>query len=431
MKSHENHLENKPEKQNKLGFLSRIFHKKSQQKSQNFIKKSDEISQLNSLQPTLVDLFSDINLPDPQAIISPEKAKNGAHTFLEMLISYFIQARPYFLIADGKLKQQLIMLHDLYLHLKELIIKTEESRPEFQIDIDLIKRRDVYQQAFDKKNAEYQELMINYDSMKQKWQRDIQEIDQQTVLINAETIVKNLQGFALAQTLNQEISENIARVEQAMNALNCCARFFCRVPASVQRLNQRIDQLEKQRTNLSNDTNALREKMLSRLKIERDIKEEALNTLINNRPALDESDYEAYIMIEGKIRAAENEYVHQVSDNVMFDFVRLYDLLSSINNELIHLYDGSSKSSQNNVQTFKTLREIFHAAKTEIKDRLKNFYCNEPGRFYFEDFLKKFRANKDESVRQAMMNGQASLDMIRDIFPNYQPGASFILGKKL
>lgn len=387
---------------------------------------------------SLTDLYADVILINDPLGLHANQAKRPAHVLLEMIIKQLNKMKPHFPQLDGELKKQFISLHELYHQLRDLVILEENERQAYSAKQELIIKRDEYFDAYSKKSTKHKESISQYDIFKNKLHLEMQETGKTIKLITSETEMKNLQSFSLAQLLYQELSEHILQVTSQLKNLSYLSTFFYRGKQTKINLENRKKQLEDQLTLLSTNTGALREKMLMRLKEEQDAKLEIMQELIKHQPKLDKSDYEQWLKIDNKIRLDEADYYQQISDNLMMCFLRFSYMLDKITNltaqghEKIHEPSKSelAKGFNQKSEAFKLFYEVTTDSKSIINEQLKDFYCKHSGRFYFAYYLNVLRDTKFDLERENILEGRASLEVVRGLLPNFQPGFSFVLNRK-
>lgn len=355
------------------------------------------------------DLFAELPPNALRREFFDHEHQRPAKALIGELLDAFYKMTPFLGPLTVSLKKDLILCRDTFLQLRQEV-ESHEDRPDYEVDIDLLEEKSRLSAEYRADQELYEQSLLQHSNEVDRLSAKIHDIDQQITQINAEQVIDNLRDLEIYQRIHHEINEQISHAELAVESASCFSRFFCCTPKAVRQAYAQINVLERKRQALSNNTlDELRDKMVERLKIERAATRAQQDLLSDQMPVLQHENRDKLVDLEALIHADEAEYYHEIPEKVMLQLLRLYEgvrdavrVIPDVEH-LTVLESSGVQLTEDEVVRLKGIRDVLDPLKSLLKDRLPNFYCALPGRFYFTYYVEQFRQltpdEQDEFIR--------------------------------
>ena len=369
--------------------------------------------------PTVGSLFKEIGI-DMTATLGVQEVKavkRPSYLLLDSVTTALIKLKSNQSEMNEALQTNLLLLKDIYLQTKQTIHRIEDDRDEFKIDIDLQAEKERLRKLVDEEENKFEESVVKYNADLKNKTIEIHNVDEKITNVNAEQVIGNLKNLEEFQRIHLEITEDLNKANTAMQQTSGCFHFFCGPSSAEKKLAKNVADLENKRDRLANASlEDVRKQVVDKLNVDRDKKVEELQGLIDNQPQFNSEHENKYIELEARMRSDEIEYYNQIDDVTMLHFLRLYLQLSQVNKVL---NDADPTKMQ---PALLTVKVCLSDLREELTGTLGSFYCATPGRYYFDNYLELLRQDKNNKV--AIISGDAPIDVIRTIFPDYEPRLS-------
>lgn len=296
------------------------------------------------------------------------------------------------------------LLQSIYEHAYQSAMVNDLKRHEFDVDIDLHNERNKYFDLDRQAESHYQAELAKYNVSVANISAGIDEAMQDLAMVNKTKKVDELQGLGLYARIQRDIETGLANLEDNFSQIGCFPYLFCHVPDKIKRARNMMGELQNRRAQLnSGDVNVVRKLLVNHIDAEMKVKREELEVLVANPPRRDDQYEQMYINIEARISADEREYYSCVNHAVMLDMLKLHFMINKLHKLLVNPRD----------------REMTEQLKQSFLTLTAGLYCEEPGRYYFQYYLKRMRAIKDNNVINDVMFGYATEEQVRLVIPQY------------
>ena len=310
--------------------------------------------------------------------------------------------------------------------LKEQVDQYESERPEYKVDVDLSKTKEVLQQQVTDYETLYANAMEDYNAEKQRLEARIQDIDQKKTDITAEAVVEKLKTLTVYQEMHQKIVENIRAKQSLLENRSCSQKlFFCFPGKEQKQLAADMGRLEAQRMLLGDGSlDEIRQALLKELETEREATRAQLNTVIKSQPKYENVANTEYLAAEAKVAADRSDYYHHVDALVMFALMRVVMLLDKISKVLPRpsLIESSNVAADETpkqpVKADPFLCRLVDNLRDRLRQRVEAFYCATPGRYAYQDYQMNLRS-LDKKQQRDIMLGTALPETIQAVIPEY------------
>lgn len=306
---------------------------------------------------------------------------------------------------DEKVLQIINLLKQIHDETYELALAYDAMRHEFEVDIDLHEQKNEYAVLDASIEKDYQLQLAAYNLSISKLSSELEELKQQLTAVKDKDDIGKLRSLGLYTTLHQEIEVQMAANEDNLGAPGCFQGFFCYMPGRVKHAQSIMRDLRNQLSLLeSANVEIIQSVLMSRLEADIKSKQEEFTELIAKVPKRNDEYRHACINIEAQVRSSEREYYSCLNHELMLNLLKMHFILTKINKDIINP-DGKA--------LILDLTESFKAACFK-------FYCEEPGRYYFRDYLKNMKAIKDNTILNNIIVGDANEAEVRLVIPKYQ-----------
>ena len=165
------------------------------------------------------------------------------------------------------------------------------------------------------------------------------------------------------------------------------------------------------------EVKAMKERLLNEYNNEIHFKTNSLNEFLNTKPKEPQRYRKELNAIKAMIRYDEMEYYRTQTKFVMLHAIRLY-VLAFRTYYLIYsdnpLLDEQKKSDNASAKI------LFKHMVKGMKNNLSLFYCMQPDRCDFNRYLQNYNKIPEQEVRDAILAGKASVEMLDLVFPHFQ-----------